>query len=63
MKMSFLKFYLILTGLGILLDIVVVILCNIDAPTEQILFFFIIAVLCLFIGLINSIRKIVENLK
>jgi UDP-N-acetylmuramyl pentapeptide phosphotransferase/UDP-N-acetylglucosamine-1-phosphate transferase len=63
MRMSFLKFYLILTGLGILIDILVIILCNSNASNEQILICLIVAVLFLVIGLTGSIRKIIENLE
>ena len=56
--MSLLKFYLILTVLGILIDILGLILCNNHGTTEQIACCLIIAVLFLIIGIRGLIGKI-----
>ena len=56
--MSLLKFYLILTVLGILIDILGLILSKNQASTEQIAFCLIAAVLFLIIGIRGLIGKI-----
>jgi hypothetical protein len=49
--MSFLKFYLILTVLGILIDVLGLILSSNPDATEQVIFCFITSVLLLIIGI------------
>jgi len=56
--MSLLKFYIILTVLGILIDILGLILSNNQASTEEVAFCLIIAILFLIIGIRGLIGKI-----
>ena len=56
--MSLLKFYLILTVLGILIDILGLILSNNQASIEPVAFCLITAVLFLIIGIRGLIGKI-----
>ncbi len=49
--MNLLNFYVILTVLGILLDIFVLVLANNQATTEILAFCLIIGILCLIIGI------------
>jgi len=56
--MTLLKFYLILTVLGILIDILVIILSNNQASTEQVTVCLIIAILLLIIGIRGLVVKI-----
>lgn len=58
MRMSLLKFYFVLTVLGILIDILGLILSSNQASTEQVAFCFIIAVLCLIIGVRGLVLKV-----
>jgi len=57
-RMSLLKFYIILTVLGILIDILGLILSNNQASTEEVAFCLIIAILFLIIGIRGLIGKI-----
>ena len=56
--MSFLKFYIILIVLGILIDILGLILSNNQASTEEVAFCLIAAILFLIIGIRGLIGKI-----
>ena len=56
--MSLLKFYLILTVLGILIDILGLILSNNQAAAEPIAFCLITAILFLIIGIRGLIGKV-----
>ena len=56
--MSLLKFYIILTVLGILIDILGLILSNNQASTEEVAFCLIAAILFLIIGIRGLIGKI-----
>jgi len=55
--MSFLKFYVILTVLGILIDILGIILSNNQASAEQLAVCFITSILCLIIGIRGLVGK------
>jgi len=57
-RMSLLKFYIILTVLGILIDILGLILSNNQASTEEVAFCLIAAILFLIIGIRGLIGKI-----
>ena len=55
--MNLLNFYIILTILGILLDILVIVLANNQGTTEQMAFSFILSILFLFIGIRGIANK------